>query len=101
MRDSRKRSTSRTARRLLAIAFLTTLGACTTTPPTAGSALPARTTPTATARYVPCAADPIISYNAPDPDHPVNETAANIYDTPPTISQIRKNNAARIESCGK
>lgn len=81
-----------------------TLTACGTTQTIEATPLP----PTAgigkivVGAYVPCSKDDIIPFAAPDPDHAdVGETAANIFDTPDTISAIRRHNAEHREACGK
>lgn len=85
----------------LLLASSTILASCSTTRTTGASGPPVPPPKTSGALYVPCLQDPILKFNAPDPDHPIPETAANAYDTPETISAIRRHNAAVREACGK
>lgn len=110
MRTFGTTSASRAGPRTLAIAFATILASCSTTPTTGGTSLPPSPPPRAApARadakpaglFVPCSDLSVVKFNALDPDSDIQETAANVFDTPETIAPTRKNNAAIHEVCGK
>lgn len=87
------------ARLLLGMALVMILVGCgtiRTTPdqPPAPNANPA-------GKFVPCSQDPTIIFHAPKDGDDVSESAANIFDTPETISAVRKHNAAVREACDK
>lgn len=74
-------------RMLPALLSLTMLPACTTTQTTA-----------AVVREIPCDAVPVITFSAPFMTGV--DDSANVYDTPDTIAQVRRNNAAWRAVCG-
>lgn len=88
-----------------AILSLTMLAACQTTPSTGDS--PAPQTADAPVQAVPCPSDPPISYHAPKVKADAEKWQAgqlsdptNHYDTPDTVSAVRKHNAAVVAVCG-
>ena len=104
MKGSRITSMWRIGLLPLAIASSTILASCSTTPTT--GAIPPVPRASSEAKtgglFVPCSTLSIVRFNAPNPADPtVVETAANIFDTPETISPTRKNNASIREACGK
>lgn len=101
MRASRPTSRPRGRLGMLLLASSTILASCSTTRTTGASGPPVPPPKSSGALYVPCLEDPVIKFNAPDPDHPIPESAANAYDTPETISAVRKHNAAVRGVCNK
>ena len=98
MLDSR--STSRQSRTFSVLAMVLILGACVTIPTTKDQPVAEIGAPL-TAKYIPCSQDKIIPFHAPKDSKAPPETAANIYDTPETIGNVRDHNAAHREACDK